>query len=64
MALSKQQVSSIRKAYHNLSKLDEKVNRAKACGIDCDEVERRRQAAMRQLLLYNEVYGNDHPEGQ
>lgn len=64
MALSKQQISNIRKTYYNLSKLDEKITKAKACGIECDEVERRRQAAMKQLLLFNEVHGNEYPEGQ
>lgn len=63
MELTKAQISAVRRAYYNLSKLDDKVNKAKACGIDCDEVERRRQAAMKQLTLFNEVYGTAYPEG-
>lgn len=62
MPLSKTEMSNVRKAYHNLSRLETEIAKAEACDIDCDEIRRRRDLALKRLKLFNEVYGNDHPE--
>ena len=62
MALSKNDIQNIRNTYNKLSKLEPEVIKAKACGIDCDDVERRRLAAMKTLQQYNDVHGNEYPE--
>lgn len=62
MDLSKADIQNIRNTYNKLSKLDQAVAKAEACGIDCSEVERRRKLAMKQLQDYNNVYGANVPE--
>lgn len=62
--LTKSQVNNIRSTYYKLNELDQKVAKAKACGIDCNDLERRRVAAMKTLQDYNNVYGAEHSEGE
>lgn len=64
MPLSKTDIQNVRNAYYKLSRLDPELAKAEACGIDCDEIKRRRDKAMKDLSLMNEVYGNEYPESQ
>lgn len=62
MPLSKTDIQNVRNAYYKLARLEPEIAKAEACGIDCDEIKRRREKAMKDLANYNEVYGAEHPE--
>lgn len=62
MELSKADVNNIRSAYYKLQQLDASITKAEACGIDCQDLKRRREAAQKTLKDYNTVYGESHGE--
>lgn len=56
--LSKADISKVRQAIAKTAETEQKVAKAKACGIECEEFDERCQLAKKFLIAVNEIYAN------
>lgn len=59
--VTKADVQKARQALSKVSELETKITKAKACGIECDELDERCQHAKQFLIHFNEIFGPEFP---
>ena len=59
--ISESMIRDIRNGLYTLSELEKKIEKAVACGIDCQEVIERCQLQKDRLMKVDQVYGAEYP---
>ncbi len=59
--LTSADIQRVRNALFQIAELERKIEKAKACQIDCADVEERCRHQKGLLQNVNEVYGVDYP---
>lgn len=59
--VTKADVMKARAAIAKASEVEQEIAKAKACGMECEELDERCQHAKNSLIKYNEIYGPSFP---